>query len=63
MNKDAKHFDHLADPALLAMRKRAAELKIGGVAGVAYFEGDRIQSRSSKMIVLGKQRYLIAASA
>jgi hypothetical protein len=51
-----KHFDRLADQALLAMRKRAGELKIGGVAVVAYFEGDSIQSWSSKMIVVGRMK-------
>ena len=49
-------FDSLADSALLAMRKRAEELGIGGVAVVAYFEGDRIQSWSSKMAVVGRMK-------
>ncbi|MGH9743622.1 MAG: ThuA domain-containing protein [Candidatus Acidiferrum sp.] len=49
-------FDFLADSALAAMRKRAEELKIGGVAVVAYFEGDKIQSWSSKMAVIGRMR-------
>ena len=35
---------------------RAAELKIGGVAVVAYFEGDTIQSWSSKMVVVGRMK-------
>jgi len=48
-------FDTVADAALLAMRARAGELKIGGVAVVAYFEGDTLQSWSSKMIVVGKK--------
>jgi hypothetical protein len=47
-------FDSLADSALLAMRTRAEQLGIGGVAVVAYFEGDRIQSWSSKMAVVGR---------
>ncbi len=47
-------FDGLADAALATMRKRADELGIGGVAVVAYFEGDTIQSWSSKMSVVGK---------
>jgi uncharacterized protein len=49
-------FDSLADSALLAMRKRAEELGIGGVAVVAYFEGDKIQAWTSKMLVIGRMR-------
>jgi len=49
-------FDRLADAALAAMRNRAEELGIGGVAVVAYFEGDKIQSWSSKMAVIGRMR-------
>jgi hypothetical protein len=49
-------FDTVADAALLAMRARAGELKIGGVAVVAYFEGDTLQSWSSKMIVVGRYK-------
>src|SRR5271165_3512397 len=47
-------FDSLADSALLAMRTRAEQLRIGGVAVVAYFEGDTVQSWSSKMAVVGR---------
>ena len=36
------------------MKKRASELGIGGVAVVAWFEGDRIQSWTSKMTVVGR---------
>jgi hypothetical protein len=43
-------FDTVVDAALLAMRAQAGELKIGGVAVVAYFEGDTLQSWSSKMM-------------
>lgn len=49
-------FDTAADQALAAMRTRADELKIGGVAVVAYFEGDTIQSWSSKMVVVGRYK-------
>jgi hypothetical protein len=49
-------FDTVADAGLLAMRTRAEELKIGGVAVVAYFEGDTLQSWSSKMIVVGRYK-------
>ncbi|MGB2593236.1 MAG: ThuA domain-containing protein [Candidatus Acidiferrum sp.] len=52
----AASFDHLADSALEAMRKRAGELGIGGVAVVAYFEGDKIQSWRSKMAVVGRMK-------
>jgi uncharacterized protein GlcG (DUF336 family) len=49
-------FDGLADQALEAMKKRADELGIGGVAVVAYFAGDKIQSWSSKMAVFGRMK-------
>jgi len=52
----AKKFDKVADAALLRMRQRATELGIGGVAVVAYFEGDSIQSWSSKMLVVGHMK-------
>ncbi len=47
-------FAGVADAALLAMRNRADELKISGVALVAYFDGESIQSWTSKMTVVGK---------
>jgi uncharacterized protein len=49
-------FDGLANSALMAMKKRADELGIGGVAVVAYFPGDKIQYWSSKMLVIGRMR-------
>jgi hypothetical protein len=49
-------FEAVADAALTAMRARAEELKIGGVAVVAYFEGETIKAWSSKMIVVGKYK-------
>jgi hypothetical protein len=52
----AKNFDKAANAALLAMRQRAGELSISGVAVVAYFEGDSIQSWSSKMLVVGRMK-------
>ena len=52
----AKNFDSAADAALLAMKKRAAELKITGVGVVAYAEGDTIQSWTSKMVVMGRMK-------
>jgi hypothetical protein len=51
-----KNFDEAANAALLGMRQRAAELSISGVAVVAYFEGDSIQSWSSKMTVIGRMK-------
>ena len=51
--KPAQSFDELADKALLAMQQRAAELKVTGVAVVAYSEGDSVKSWSSKMVVVG----------
>jgi hypothetical protein len=49
----SKSFNEAADTALQAMTKRAEELKIKGVALVAYIEGDTVKSWSSKMIVVG----------
>ncbi|HEY6374950.1 MAG TPA: hypothetical protein VIX90_05435 [Edaphobacter sp.] len=56
--KAEKNFDKIANDALLAMRSRAAELNITGVALVAYFQGDTIQSWSSKMLVVGRMKDL-----
>jgi len=52
--KPAKIFDEVADSALVAMAKRAQELKVKGAAVVAYIEGDTTKSWSSKMVVVGK---------
>ena len=49
-------FDEVADSALMAMTKRAEELKIKGVAVVAYIEGDTTKSWSSKMVVVGAMK-------
>jgi uncharacterized protein GlcG (DUF336 family) len=51
---DAKKFDRLATSALEAMRQKAAELKIEGVAVVNYAPGDSVQNWSSKMAVAGR---------
>lgn len=51
--KSDKAFSERADHALQAMTRRAEELKIKGVAVVAFFEGDRPTSWSSKMAVVG----------
>ena len=47
-------FESLADSALLAMKTRAAALKVGGVAVVAYFDGDKVESWSSRMLVVDR---------
>lgn len=52
----AAAFDFLASSALAAMKLRAEELKIGGVAVVAYFRGDRVTEWSSKMLVVGRMK-------
>ncbi len=46
-------FNDLADQALLAMKQRAEDLKIKGVAVVAFVPGDDTQSWCSKMLVVG----------
>jgi uncharacterized protein GlcG (DUF336 family) len=51
---NAKKFDRLATAALEAMRQKAAELKIEGVAVVNYAPGDSVQNWSSKMAVAGR---------
>ena len=51
--KPAKVFEEVADSALASMTKRAQELKIHGVAVVAFIEGDVAQSWCSKMVVVG----------
>jgi hypothetical protein len=51
-----KKFLVLADATLAAMRARAAELKIGGVAVVSYAPGDSIQGWTSKMAVVGRMK-------
>ncbi|MGA3046539.1 MAG: hypothetical protein ABSD67_07955 [Terracidiphilus sp.] len=52
----AKKLDALANEALDTMRKRAAELKISGVAVVSYAEGETIQGWTSKMAVVGRMK-------
>jgi len=50
---NAKKIDALATAALEAMKQKAAELNIQGVAVVSYAEGDSVQKWSSKMAVVG----------
>src|SRR5215469_8261352 len=52
----APAFESLADSALKAMRKRAEQLNIAGVAVVAYFEGAPIESWSSRMTIVGSMK-------
>ena len=49
----AANFNDVADEALRAMKHRAEELHVKGVAVVACSEGDTVQSWSSKMVVVG----------
>ncbi len=53
---NAKKFDALADAALAAMKKKAAELNVTGVAVVSYAQGDTIQGWTSKMAVVGRMK-------
>ena len=52
----AKKFDALANAALEAMKQKAAELKVTGVAVVNYAPGDSVQGWTSKMAVVGKMK-------
>jgi len=52
--QSTKIFNDLADKALLAMKRRAEELKIKGVAVVAYVPGEEASSWCSKMLVVGQ---------
>ena len=49
-------FDAAAEAAFAAMRKRADELNVTGVAVVAYFTGDEITSWTSRMTVVGRRK-------
>jgi hypothetical protein len=49
-------FDEAAVNALRAMTKCAKELRIHGAAVVAYFEGDSVQSWSSKAVIVGAMK-------
>ena len=54
--KPASVFDERADAALSAMTKQAEELKVKGVALVAFIEGETTQAWSSKMVVVGAMK-------
>jgi hypothetical protein len=49
----AKKFDNAAKAALAAMKARAAQLNISGVAVVAFAPGETIEGWSSEMAVVG----------
>ncbi len=49
----AGSFDGTATAALAAMKARADELHVSGVAVVAYAEGDSVAAWSSRMLVVG----------
>lgn len=49
----AKKFDAAAKAALAAMKARAAELNIAGVAVVAFAQGDAVEGWTSEMAVVG----------
>jgi acetyl esterase/lipase len=49
-----KGFEDTAEDMISAMKKRAGELAVSGVAVVAWFEGENIQSWKSRMTVVGK---------
>ncbi len=52
----AKKFDSLASRAIAAMRARAAQLGVTGVAVVSYAPGDTVQGWLSKMAVVGRMK-------
>lgn len=48
-----KQFDAAAQAALEAMKKKAAELQISGVAVVAFAPGEKVETWQSQMAVVG----------
>jgi hypothetical protein len=51
--KKVDGIDALADQALVAMKRRAKEIGIRGVAVVAWSEGKTVKSWTSKMLTVG----------
>ncbi len=51
---NAKKLDALESQAIEAMKRKAAELNIQGVAVVSFAPGDSIQAWTSKMAVVGR---------
>ncbi|HTY89034.1 MAG TPA: hypothetical protein VMB80_16425 [Candidatus Acidoferrum sp.] len=56
MTHPMNRFDEVAGQALQAMKQRAAELGVKGVAVVTASDGDAIQSWQSKMLVVGAMK-------
>lgn len=52
--KSPGDFNAAADKALAAMKQKAEELNVKGVAVVAYSQGDTVESWSSKMTAVGR---------
>ena len=50
----AKKFDAAAQSALAAMKTKAAQLNIAGVAVVAFSPGDTVEGWTSQMAVVGR---------
>lgn len=61
--QSSTRFDDAAPAALQTMRAQAETLKVGGVALLAFFEGDAIQSWTSRMLVVGSMKHEPTASA
>jgi hypothetical protein len=59
----AKRLDALEGRAIEVMKQRAAELKVTGVAVVAYAPGETIQGWTSRMAVVGKMKDPPSATA
>lgn len=55
-SSDTDSFNRTADRALEVMMQQANKQGIKGVALIAYFDGEEIQSWQSKMIVIGKRK-------
>ncbi len=54
--KTMNNFNEVADRALRAMKQRATELEVKGVATVAASEGDRVESWISRMLVVSAMK-------
>jgi len=55
-SSDTDSFNRTADQALEVMMQQANKQGIKGVALIAYFDGEEIQSWQSKMIVIGNAK-------
>lgn len=54
--REAVRFNDAANRAFVAMQRRAAELKITGVAVVSCFDGSSMQSWQSRALVVGRMK-------